>query len=127
MAVNFGIWTAVYFWLDGVMDSEGLLWFAKKENTSATMQDSADGSFVSTDSVLVERVSKKYGSVTAIDNVTLSFRENEIFVFTGLNGCGKTSMLNLISGLSKQSSGNVVFTGPKKTFGIMPEINTLPD
>lgn len=54
-------------------------------------------------------VSKKYvnGTFTALDNITLTLRENEIVSFIGPSGCGKTTMLRLISGLELPSSGRL--------------------
>jgi ABC-type molybdenum transport system ATPase subunit/photorepair protein PhrA len=102
LAIDFVAWTLLYIWLDGVFEGEGIFWFKNKvEISKGNLRDENDGSYVSTDSVLVENVTLKYGSQTAVKNVTLSIRENEIFVFSGQNGCGKTSMLNMISGLIK--------------------------
>ena len=46
----------------------------------------------------VEKVTKRFGGVTAVDGVSLTLRENEFFALLGPSGCGKTTLLRLIAG-----------------------------
>lgn len=46
--------------------------------------------------------------VTALDNVSIKFRKNEFVSILGPSGCGKTTMLNIIGGLDKYTSGDLV-------------------
>lgn len=50
-------------------------------------------------------------SVTALKGVTLAFRKNEFVSILGHSGCGKTTMLNVIGGLDRYSSGDLVIRG----------------
>ncbi len=59
----------------------------------------------------VMAVSKNFGGVQAVDNVSFSARRNEIHGLIGPNGAGKTTMINLISGLLKVSAGEIYVDG----------------
>jgi ABC-2 type transport system ATP-binding protein len=56
-------------------------------------------------------VSKRYGSVLAVDNVDLSIKQGEILALFGPDGAGKTSLLQMLSGLIKPTSGAVTIYG----------------
>lgn len=60
-------------------------------------------------------VVKKYGSgdnvVTALNGVSITFRENEFVAILGHSGCGKTTMLNIIGGLDHYTSGDLIING----------------
>ncbi len=59
------------------------------------------------DSLLVEtyNLTKRYGHLTAVDNLTLSIRRGEVYGFVGLNGAGKTTTLRMLVGLIRPSAG----------------------
>ncbi len=63
----------------------------------------------------IKNVSKKYvtGTLvqTALDDVTLSLRENEFVAILGPSGSGKTTLLNVIGGLDRYDSGDLVING----------------
>ncbi|GAY26195.1 ABC transporter ATP-binding protein [Desulfurococcaceae archaeon AG1] len=59
----------------------------------------------------LEGVSKRFGSVIAVDNVSLSVSSGELFVLLGPSGCGKTTILRIIAGLETPTSGRVYFDG----------------
>ena len=50
-------------------------------------------------------LTKKFGSLSAVDNVDLSIKKGEIFGFLGPNGAGKTTTIKLLTGLLKPTSG----------------------
>ena len=52
-------------------------------------------------------VSKRFGGLLAVDNVSFSVREHEVLGLIGPNGSGKTTMINLISGALKPSGGDI--------------------
>ena len=55
----------------------------------------------------------KTGNVTqvALNNVSIKFRKNEFVSILGPSGCGKTTMLNIIGGLDKYTTGDLVING----------------
>jgi len=55
----------------------------------------------------VSDVSKQFGGLVAVDHVSFELGENEVLGLIGPNGSGKTTMLNLISGALKLSSGRI--------------------
>lgn len=57
--------------------------------------------------LVLKGLSKRFGSVIAVDNVSLEIRERELFVIIGPSGCGKTTLLRLIAGLEKPNSGSI--------------------
>ncbi len=61
--------------------------------------------------VEVENISKKYGNITAVDNVSFKIREGEFFSLLGPSGCGKTTILRIIGGFIEQDSGTVIIDG----------------
>jgi branched-chain amino acid transport system ATP-binding protein len=59
----------------------------------------------------VERVSKNFGGLMALIEVSFHVEEGEIFGLIGPNGAGKTTLFNMLTGLSKASSGAIRFVG----------------
>ena len=57
----------------------------------------------------VEKVTKKFGGVVAIQDVTFHVKPLEIFGLIGPNGAGKTTLFNIITGVLKPTSGHVYF------------------
>ena len=73
----------------------------------------------------VDRVTKRFGGLTAIDEVSFLIRTGEIFALIGPNGAGKTTLFNTITGMYKPTSGTIVFQEHDIT-GLKPyRINTL--
>ncbi|MBQ8141217.1 MAG: ABC transporter ATP-binding protein/permease [Clostridia bacterium] len=60
---------------------------------------------------IVKCYSSGDASVTALNGVSLKFRENEFVSILGKSGCGKTTMLNIIGGLDRYTSGDLVING----------------
>jgi daunorubicin resistance ABC transporter ATP-binding subunit len=56
-------------------------------------------------------LTKRFGGITAVDNLSFRVKYGEIFGLLGPNGSGKTTTINMISGLSKPSSGEVKVLG----------------
>ena len=59
----------------------------------------------------VTEVSKRFGGVRAVEDVSITVRRGEIASVIGPNGAGKTSLLNMISGFYKPDTGSIVFDG----------------
>ena len=52
-----------------------------------------------------ENVTKRFGKVTAVENVSLSIEEGEFFALLGPSGCGKTTLLRMLAGFETPSEG----------------------
>ncbi|MER7013988.1 ATP-binding cassette domain-containing protein [Saccharopolyspora sp. NPDC000359] len=81
-----------------------------------------------TDRVLeVDRISKRYGTVTALQEMTFSVRAGEMFGFVGSNGAGKTTTMRIALGVLSADSGQVRWNGTpldlttRRRIGYMPE------
>jgi ABC-2 type transport system ATP-binding protein len=59
----------------------------------------------------IDSLTKKYGAFTAVDNVSLTVADGEIFGFLGPNGAGKTTTIRILAGLSLPTSGRVSING----------------
>lgn len=82
----------------------------------------------------LRRVTKRYGEVTALDQVDLSISKGEVTALLGPNGAGKTTAVRLLLGLSRPSSGSVdVFGGDPRTartrsrIGAMLQVAKVPE
>ena len=59
--------------------------------------------------IRLDHVTKKYGSITALKDVSIDVKANEFYVIFGPAGAGKTSVLNLIAGISDPEEGDILF------------------
>jgi len=57
--------------------------------------------------VTLKNVSKRFGKVLAVDNLSLDVEDGELFVLVGPNGCGKTTILRLIAGVISPDEGDI--------------------
>ena len=86
--------------------------------------------------IAVNGVSKNYGSVTAVDDLTFTVDRGEVVGFLGPNGAGKTTTMRMITGTLQPDEGEVLFDGApitedltdaKRRVGYLPESNPLYD
>jgi len=61
----------------------------------------------------IEAVTKRYGEVTALAEVSLSIREGEFFTLLGPSGCGKTTLLRCIAGFLRPDGGKLLCDGDR--------------
>jgi multiple sugar transport system ATP-binding protein len=66
---------------------------------------------MSSASVETRAIRKEFGGAVAVDGVDLEIRSGEFLVLLGPSGCGKTTLLRMIAGLEKQTSGDIVIGG----------------
>ena len=59
----------------------------------------------------IDRLTKKYGSLTAVDGLSLSINEGELFSLLGVNGAGKTTTVKMLSCLTQPTSGDAFLLG----------------
>lgn len=74
--------------------------------------------------VRVENVRKEYGSLVAVDGVSLNIQAGEFFSLLGPSGCGKTTCLRMISGFESPTEGNIFIEGVDVTAVPPNERNT---
>lgn len=67
----------------------------------------------------VRGLSKRFGGLTAVDNVDFELRDGELHAIIGPNGAGKTTLFNVISGFLPADSGEILFRGDS-IFGLTP-------
>ncbi len=89
-----------------------------------------------TTSIRVKNLSRRFGTVKAIQNVSFTVNRGEIVGFLGPNGAGKSTTMRILSGIMAASSGSAWVGGisvaqhphdAKRLIGYMPENNPLPD
>ncbi len=77
--------------------------------------------------LVVDGLHKRFGTIQALDGVSLEVRPGEVFGFLGANGAGKTTTMRIVLGLMKADEGTVTLDGrpahdwPRRTWGYMPE------
>jgi spermidine/putrescine transport system ATP-binding protein len=59
----------------------------------------------------IKNITKDFGSVKALDGVSIQIEQGEFFSLLGPSGCGKTTLLRLLSGFDTPSSGNIFIAG----------------
>ena len=81
----------------------------------------------------IEKLTKKFGNLTALDSVDLALEKGQIVGLLGPNGSGKTTMLKIMNGLLTPTSGSVKINGmepgirTKKIVAYLPDRNSLPE
>ena len=69
--------------------------------------------------VTIRNMVKRFGSVTAVDKISLQVRDGELMVFLGPSGCGKTTTLRSIAGLEHPQSGDILI-GSRRVNALSP-------
>ncbi|MCA9467127.1 MAG: ATP-binding cassette domain-containing protein, partial [Nitrospira sp.] len=78
----------------------------------------------------VQEVTKRYGTFSALDNISFSIKKGEIVAFLGPNGAGKTTTMRIITGFMPPTSGTIRiagFDGLASTMAIKKQIGYLPE
>lgn len=61
--------------------------------------------------IVLENLTKKYGDVVAVDNLSLTFEDHSLNVLIGPSGCGKTTTLEMLNRLREMTSGDIKYDG----------------
>ena len=78
-------------------------------------------------SLVIDHVTKRFGTVVALDRITFDVAQGEIFGFLGANGAGKTTTMRIVLGILNPDSGDVTWRGvrsadlDRRTWGYLPE------
>ena len=81
----------------------------------------------------ISNLTKKFGDLTALDDVTVSLEKGQIVGLLGPNGSGKTTLIKILNGLLRPEAGSVTINGSspgvetKKVVAYLPDRNALPD
>src|SRR3989449_11194609 len=70
--------------------------------------------------VQLSGVTKKFGAVTAVNEITLEIPDKQFTVLVGPSGCGKTTALRLIAGLEEATAGDI-FIGERRVNDVPPK------
>ena len=70
-------------------------------------------------SVTLANISKRWGSVTAVDSVSLAISDGEFMVLLGPSGCGKTTTMRMVAGLEDPTEGDILI-GERNVTDVAP-------
>jgi len=73
----------------------------------------------------IKNMTKKFGSVTAIDSLSLRLEASNIIVIVGVNGSGKTTLLRLLAGLEEPDFGSIIINNSVKKTNELRQLSTL--
>jgi len=82
-----------------------------------------------------KNITKKFGKLTALDNVSVTFSKGECIALLGPNGCGKTTLIKTLLGMVVPDSGSIYFNNEliagkwmyRSRIGYMPQIGRYPE
>ena len=77
--------------------------------------------------LILDNVTKRFGSFTAVDQINFTIPEKQIFGFLGANGAGKTTTFRMILGLIDASEGSITWNGKPINYSVSPIIGYLPE
>jgi ABC-2 type transport system ATP-binding protein len=79
------------------------------------------------EAVRINDLTKRYGQVQAVDDLSFEVRQGEIFGLLGPNGAGKTSTIRMIMDIIKPDSGSILFMGQPPSARMMERIGYMPE
>ena len=75
------------------------------------------------DIITIENVCKNYKTKRALDNVSITIKEGELFGLLGVNGAGKTTLIKILCGLTRKTSGTIMINN----FSVDKEIDKIKE
>jgi Cu-processing system ATP-binding protein len=85
--------------------------------------------------ITTKNITKKFGKLKALDNVSVTFSKGECIALLGPNGCGKTTLIKSLLGMVVPDSGTIHFNNElisnkwryRSQIGYMPQIGRYPE
>lgn len=85
--------------------------------------------------IIAENITKKFGKLKALNNVSVTFEKGECIALLGPNGCGKTTLIKSLLGMVVPDNGNIYFDKKlitnewsyRSQMGYMPQIGRYPE
>lgn len=85
--------------------------------------------------ITIQNINKKFGKLSVLNDINLSFKKGQCIALIGPNGCGKTTLIKSILGMVIPNSGLIEFNGKsilgeylyRENIGYMPQIGRYPD
>ena len=65
------------------------------------------------DFVCIENITKKFGGLVALNNVSFSIKLGEVLGLCGANGSGKSTLIKILAGVLNYDAGNIIIDGKK--------------
>ena len=93
--------------------------------TDQVPQDAAVPPSADDDVLRVEHISKKYGAVTALVDVSLHLRRGEVLGLIGDNGAGKSTLIKIICGFQPPTTGRIILEGKEVTLKSVDQARSL--
>jgi putrescine transport system ATP-binding protein len=81
------------------------------KDADASYGDERSGEIAARPLLRIEGLSKRFGSVAAVDRLSLDIYPGEFFALLGPSGCGKTTLLRLIAGFERPTAGRILLDG----------------
>jgi len=63
------------------------------------------------DPIKLNSMTKKFGKFKAVDNLSLTVKQNEVFALLGHNGAGKTTAISMLTGMLRATKGDAIIYG----------------
>ena len=104
--------------------ADGPTWVVRPE---PAIVGGPEGSMASDTALEVDHVSKRYGDVVAVDDLSLDVSAGELFGFVGRNGAGKTTTMRVVLGVLTPDAGEIRLGGTPLTFDRRRRIGYMPE
>jgi ABC-2 type transport system ATP-binding protein len=75
----------------------------------------------------LQGLTRRYGNLLALDNLSFTVRERQMFGFVGPNGAGKTTAMRIILGVLEPDAGQVRWRGQPMTYEMRKRLGYLPE